>query len=380
MAHNIQAIATQFQIEGQFIEAYPYGSGHINDTYAAVYQKQHHTKRYIHQRINHKVFKNPLGVMDNIQRVTHHVAQKLAVQEATTPPHQTLTLVPTRQDKLYHQDEDGNFWRTYIFIEGAQTYDAVTRPEQAYQVGKAFGYFQKLLIDLPSPRLLETIPDFHHTPKRLASFTSALEADVHNRAKNAQSEINFALQQKYLANVLIDFQAADKIPERITHNDTKLNNVMLDNATGKEICVVDLDTVMPSLALYDFGDMVRTSTCLTVEDEQDLSKVKMEMPYFEALTRGYLDQAGDFLNETEKSLLVLSGKLITFEIGIRFLTDYLEGDTYFKTHRPDHNLDRCRSQFKLVQSISEQEAAMTHFVETVINEQLSGTSERLTEY
>lgn len=362
MKHDIQTVAQQFQIPGQFVKAWPYGNGHINDTYAAIYRNKNQTRRYIHQRINHEIFKNPVQVMDNIQRVTQHLHQKLAAQRPTNPPQQTLTLVPTQGEAFYYQDVGGNFWRTYCFIEGAQSYDVVTQPEQAYQIGRAFGAFQALLVDLPGPRLIETIPDFHHTPKRFAALEAALEVDPHNRAITVRTEIDFALQQEDLVNILINLQAADQIPERVTHNDTKMNNVMLDQATGQAVCVIDLDTVMLGFTLYDFGDMMRTATCLAAEDEPDLSKVTMEMPLFEALTRGYLEQMGTILNTTEKNLLVLSGQLITFEIGIRFLSDYIEGDTYFKIKRPGHNLDRCRTQFKLMQSMMAQAAAMERFV------------------
>ena len=361
--HNIQTIAQHFQIAGTFISAEPFGSGHINDTYAATYQSADGPRRYIHQRINHSIFKNPIGMMDNIQRVITHLHRKLSQQPEIDLSRQSLTLIPTHQGVVYHQDEGGDVWRTYTLIEGAKTYDVVDSPEQAYAAGRAFGEFQHLLVDFPGPRLVETIPDFHHTPKRFATLQAAIEADVVNRAATAKAEIDFALSQESMTGVLLARQAAGEIPERVTHNDTKINNVLLDEATGQGLCVVDLDTVMPGLVLYDFGDMVRTATCLAAEDEPDLSKVQLEMPLFEALTRGYLETAGAFLTPTEKAYLTFSGKLITFTIGIRFLTDYLAGDTYFKTHRPHHNLDRCRTQFKLIQSMMAQEGAMQRLVE-----------------
>jgi len=362
MSHNIRQIAQQFQVSGQFIDAAPYGNGHINDTYAATYRHGEQTRCYIHQRINHHIFKQPTLVMENIQRITEHLRQVLTAQNAADVDRQTLTLIPTIDQTIYYHDQDGNIWRTYMLIDNAQTYDVVESPEQAYQVGRAFGLFQQQLVDLPGPRLHETIPDFHHTPKRFAALVSAVENDVANRAKLAQAEIEFAFQQEAMTRVLIELQQAGHLAERVTHNDTKINNVLLDNNTGQGLCVIDLDTVMPGLVLYDFGDMVRTATCLAAEDEQDLAKVVMEMPLFEALTRGYLETAGDFLTQTETDYLAFSGKLITFEIGARFLTDYLSGDTYFKIHHPDHNLDRCRTQFKLVQSIMAQEDEMNQIV------------------
>jgi aminoglycoside phosphotransferase (APT) family kinase protein len=261
----------------------------------------------------------------------------------------------------YHRDEGGNYWRAYIFIEQARTYDAVESPGQAFQAAKAFGQFQKLLADLPAPCLHDTIPDFHHTPKRLAALEQVILKDALNRAMTAQAEINFVLSRKAMCGTLI----AAQLPERVTHNDTKFNNVMLDDATGEGICVIDLDTVMPGVALYDFGDMVRTTTSPANEDERDLAKVTLQFPMFEALARGYLSAAGEFLTSAEKKYLAFSGKLITFEIGVRFLTDYLSGDTYFKVHRAGHNLDRCRTQLKLVESIEQQEEIMNQLVEAI---------------
>jgi hypothetical protein len=357
--HDVQAITREFQLPGEFKSAAPYGTGHINDTYCAVFNEDGGQSRYIVQRINHHVFKNPPALMDNVRRVTAHLAHKSAGQ--TDSLRRTLTLVPTQSGEAFDCDKEGNHWRVYVFIERARTYEAVESTKQAFEAGKAFGQFQKLLADLPAPRLNDTIPDFHHTPKRFAALEKAIEADAANRAIAAKAEIEFALKHKKTTSTLIEAG----LPERVTHNDTKFNNVMLDDATGEGICVVDLDTVMPGLALYDFGDMVRTATSPAKEDERDLSKVTMQFPMFEALARGYLAEAGEFLTPAEKGLLTFSGKLITFEIGIRFLADYLAGDTYFKVHREGHNLDRCRTQFKLVESIEAQEAAMNKLVDAI---------------
>jgi aminoglycoside phosphotransferase (APT) family kinase protein len=271
-----------------------------------------------------------------------------------------LTLVPARDGLVYHLDQDGNYWRAYLFIERALTYDAVESPGQAFEAAKAYGRFQKLLADLPGPRLHDTIPDFHNTAKRFAALETAVARDVANRAKFAQREIDFARAREPIATLL----SGANLPERVTHNDTKFNNVMLDVATGEGVCVIDLDTVMTGLVPYDFGDMVRTTTSPAKEDERDLSRVKMQFPMFEALARGYLTTA-DFLTKAEKQHLAVAGKLITFEIGLRFLTDYLAGDNYFKIHREGHNLDRCRTQFKLVESIEEQEETMNELIESI---------------
>lgn len=357
--HDVRSVAANFCIHGEYLEAAPYGSGHINDTYCVAFDQGGTRVRYIFQRINHNIFKNPVALMENIQRVTSHISQKCGGQPDMN--RRVLTLIPARDGMPYCRDTEGNHWRAYIFIEKARTFDAVESPKQAFEAAKAFGQFQKLLADLPSPRLHDTIPDFHHTPKRFAALEKAIVADSANRAKLCKAEIEFALAHQPICSALLDAN----LPERVTHNDTKFNNVMLDDATGEGICVIDLDTVMPGLALYDFGDMVRTTTSPAKEDEKDLSKVKMQFPMFEALARGYLSTAAEFLTPAEKRFLAFSGKLITFEIGLRFLTDYLSGDVYFKVHREGHNLDRCRTQFKLVESIEQQEEAMNKLVEAI---------------
>lgn len=346
---SVVAAAHAFSIEGALTGAEPYGSGHINDSYRAVFQRNGSQASYILQRINHRIFKNPVTLMENIERVTAHLGAQVAGHPDRN--RRVLTLVPTRSGGVLHVDEKGDYWRAYLFIDRATTYNSVGSPDQAFQAAKAFGEFQRMLADLPAPRLHDTIPDFHHTPKRFAALEQAIAADVAGRVALAQPEIDFALARKPLASAIINAG----LPERVTHNDTKINNVMLDDATGEGTCVIDLDTVMPGLAAYDFGDMVRTATSPAAEDEQDLSKVRMEFPLFEALARGYISTAGGFLTAEEKESLAVAGKLITFEIGIRFLTDYLSGDTYFKVHRQGHNLDRTRTQFKLLESIEQQE-------------------------
>ena len=352
-------VSKHFQIYGQILHAEPCKIGHINETYTATYDQAGVRVRYIHQKINQGVFKNPDAVMDNIMRITTHIRQKLAgIPEVTR---RVLTVVPTRDGRPYHRNGSGDVWRSFFFIEGAQTFEAVQSTRQATEAGKAFGRFQHLVSDLPG-RLVETIPDFHHTRKRFAALQQAVKDDHCSRVKSARAEIEFAFNHEPVVDVLLDAHARGEIPERITHNDTKFNNVMLDTESGEAMCVVDLDTVMPGLALYDFGDMVRTTTSPTLEDERDLSKVQMQMPMFEALAAGYWSTAGSFLNAAEKRLLPFAGKLITFNIGIRFLTDYLRGDQYFRVHRPGHNLDRSRTQFRLIESIENQEEAMNAFV------------------
>ncbi len=360
---QLQEISKKFQIYGEILHAETLKIGHINETYSATYSQGGMRVRYIHQKINQNVFKNPAAVMKNVMRVTTHIRKRLEARNVREVTRRSLIVIPTREGGSFFQNGGGEVWRTFVFIEGVETYEAVRSPQQAYQAGRAFGDFQRLLVDLPGERLFESIPDFHHTRKRFDALRQAIRNDHFNRAKDARREIEFALEREPVVDVILNALAKRRIPERITHNDTKFNNVMLDVLTGEAMCVVDLDTVMPGCALYDFGDMVRTTTSPTLEDELDLSQVKMQMPMFKKLAEGYLSSAGQFLTKAEKSYIAFAGKLITFETGIRFLTDYLSGDTYFRIHRPSHNLDRCRTQFKLVDSIERQEAAMQKHVD-----------------
>ena len=355
---QIRAVGKQFQVHGRFLRAFPIGKGHINDTYAADYDYGGRTVRYVHQTINHHVFPDPAKVMENIDRVTSHKRSVLARSEDPDAGRKTLTVIPTRDDKLFFLNDAGTFWRTYIFIDRAETFDTIASLDQARQVAGAYGGFQSLLVDLPGERLHETIPNFHHARMRYDCLMDAVEKDSQNRAAVAASDIESVIEREENVDVLLGLVNQGVLPERITHNDTKLNNVMIDDTTGKAICVVDLDTVMPGSVLYDFGDMVRTATSPALEDERDISKVTMQIDMFDALVDGYWQSSKGFLCDVERDHLAFSGKLLALVIGIRFLTDHLEGDVYFKTHRPDHNLDRARNQFQLVRSMEEQEQAM----------------------
>jgi Ser/Thr protein kinase RdoA (MazF antagonist) len=344
--------AEGFEVEGTLESVAPYGSGHINDSYCAVFERGGMRERYLLQRINTRIFHDPAALMENIERVTTHVAGKEG-----SGSRRALALARARDGRAWLMDREGKSWRMYRFLEGARSYDVVETAGQAYEAARAFGEFQRMLADLPAPRLHETIPDFHNTPKRLEALKRAIEADEAGRVEGAEREIAFALGRESVARLLLEAG----LPERVTHNDTKINNVLLDEQTGKGICVIDLETVMPGLGPFDFGDMVRTMTCRAAEDERDLSKVRMEMGMFEAVARGYLSVA-DFLLDSEKRMLVQAGRVITLEQGIRFLTDYLEGDRYFKVHRAGQNLDRARAQFRLVESQEEQAGAMERVV------------------
>ncbi|MBF0277823.1 MAG: aminoglycoside phosphotransferase family protein [SAR324 cluster bacterium] len=364
--YDLENIGSNFLIEGDFIKADPYSAGHINDTFAATYHHSGTHVRYIFQRINHEVFKDPVQLMENIKRVTEHQKNRLKQERIKDISRFSLTLLDSLEGVPHHRDTEGNFWRIYSFIENAQTFDIISSPQQAYQAARSFGTFQTMLLDLPGERLYETIPEFHNTAQRFQQLEHALAEDKCNRAKDCQKEIRFAEKNHKLVHVLLDMHMRGEISERITHNDTKLNNVLFDNFTGEGICVIDLDTVMPGLTLYDFGDLIRSSTSPSAEDEKDLSKVSVQINIFQALLAGYLETAGAFLNSVEKSNLVFSGKLIAFETFLRFLTDHINGDRYFKIHRTGQNLDRCRTQMKLVESIEQQEETMNHIVEKSI--------------
>ena len=357
--HRLGEVARQFEIDGEFASAAAYGTGHINDSYCVAFRQAGVPVRFLLQRINTRIFTHPVALMQNIQRVTSH----LAAQAEGEPDceRRVLTLIPAHDGRVWHVDADGGYWRVYRFIENARSYDAVESAEQAFQAARAFGRFQQRLVGLVLPRLNDTIPGFHNTPKRFAALEQAIAWDVAGRALLAKPEIDFALAHRAIAGMLL----SANLPERVTHNDTKFNNVLLDDATGEGICVIDLDTVMPGLALYDFGDMVRTATSPAEEDERDLSRVTLQFPMFEALVRGYLSSAGGFLTKQEKEHLVSAGKVIAFEQGIRFLADYLAGDVYYKVHREGHNLDRCRTQFKLIESIEQQEDRMNRLVRDI---------------
>ncbi|RPI55500.1 MAG: aminoglycoside phosphotransferase family protein, partial [Chloroflexi bacterium] len=341
MTHDLGEILRNFKVVGELVDASPYGFGHINDTYAAWLQRADGTRhRILLQRVNDRVFHNPHKLMENIARVTAHLRSRI-LECGGDPLRETLTLIPTVDDRVFFQDAEGSTWRAYVFIEGARTYEAVASLDQVYHGARAFGRFQNLLSDLPAAELHKTIPDFHNTPKRFDAFMRAVEQDVCNRAAGVRSEIGFILQRAAEAPVLLDLSAGGALPLRVTHNDTKFNNVMIDDRTGEGVCVIDLDTVMPGLALYDVGDCARSATNTVAEDEPDPSRVRFDLAVFEHLVAGYLDAARDFLTQQEIDHIPFAARLMTLECGMRFLADYLAGDVYFKIHRPAHNLDRC---------------------------------------
>ena len=367
MEYDAGSVAENFNLAGRLIGCESFGSGHINDTYCLACEKDSRQMNYILQRINHQVFKNPPAMMENIRRVTNHIRRKLQEQQNKLFSRQ-LVLIDTKDGADFYRDDHGNYWRVYNRIENAVTYDTIESPELAYEAARMFGWFAEMLTDLPGPPLHETIPDFHATPKRFKTFLKVLRQDPCNRDKDAGAEIDFVLQNAGICDVLLNHAGKGEIPVRITHNDTKINNVLLDEKTHKGVCVIDLDTVMPGLSLYDFGDMVRTATNPAEEDERDLSKVTMRMPIFEMILKGFAEETHTFLTPTEKKNMVFAGKLITFEQMIRFLADHLVGDIYYKIHLEGHNLDRCRTQMKMVRSIIAQEEAMNALADSVFDE------------
>ena len=362
---DIKSIFENFRVYGDFIAGETYGNGHINDTFMISTMQAARPVRYLLQRINTNVFTEPEKLMANIHRICNELHRRIREEGGADASRAALTTLLTEEGLPYYRDDEDRVWRLYLFIEGAIGYDIIENEEQASQAARAFGEYQKLLTDLPGERLHETIPGFHDTPKRLKKFQNIVEADKLNLAATAAPEIDFLLSLEDEASKLISLNEAGLIPERITHNDTKLNNVLIDVDTHEAICVIDLDTSMPGLAPYDFGDLVRTSTVLAAEDEKDLSKIIIRPEMFKALAKGYLSTAASFLTQAELENLTFGGKLITYEQGIRFLTDYLEGNTYYKVKYNEHNLVRCRTQVALVREI---EGRMNEFDDFIFGE------------
>ena len=360
--HDLPAIAAQFQVEGQYLEGVPFGNGHINDTYRASYHSGSGKVHYIHQRINHAVFKEPEKVMENIERVTLYGRERVRA-DGGDPQRRVLALVPTCDGRTHFRDEQGNTWRTYHYITGTRMFESAPDPHILFTAARAFGEFQMLLAGLPGPRLHETIPNFHHTRKRFEAFVQAVQADPLNRVREVKEEVEFILKRESDTGLVIDMLSAGRLPERITHNDAKINNVLIDEISGEGLCVIDLDTVMPGSSLYDFGDMVRAGAASAAEDEPHTARAGINMDAFIQLARGYSEAVRDLLIPAEWELLAFSGKLITLEQAIRFLGDYINGDVYYKIHRPAQNLDRARTQIKMVAEMEQKMGLMEAIIE-----------------
>lgn len=339
------------------LDVQPYGNGHINETYLLTYEENGKKSCRILQKINKTVFPKPEEVMENIVNVTEHLKKKILEMGGDTQ-RETLNIIPTKDGKTYYLDQDGEYWREYVFVTNATSYDTVKDKNDFYQSAVAFGNFQCLLADFPAETLHETIRQFHDTRKRFADFKKAVSEDVVKRAAEVEEEIKFVLEREDVANYFSELLDRGEIPLRVTHNDTKLNNIMIDDASGKGICVIDLDTVMPGLAMFDFGDSIRFGANTAAEDETDLSRVSCSLELFECYVDGFLKGCNGRLTPKEVELLPMGAKVMTYECGMRFLTDYLQGDVYFKTHREKHNLDRCRTQFALVADMERKWAEM----------------------
>jgi len=356
MSNNVQEILERYGLEF-YVEAF--GNGHINDTYVS------EDGKYILQRINTNIFKNPDELMENILNVTEFLKRKIADQGGD-PDRETLTVIKTTDGKLFHQTEDGSVYRVYKFIQNTRTIESNGSAEDLYHAGVGFGHFQKMLSDFPVEILHETIKDFHNTPKRIEALKAAIANDKAGRVSSVQKEIEFVLKYEKEANVVVDGIEDGTISLCVTHNDTKINNILFEKDSTEIVCVIDLDTVMPGSRLYDVGDALRVGGSTAAEDEADLEKVWFNEKAFEAFVKGYLSEVGDVLTERELELLPFGVRLITYEQGVRFLTDYLEGDTYYKIHREHHNLDRARNQFKLVADLMEKEEQMKAFVSSLL--------------
>ena len=356
----MENIIRKFDVAGEIVTYGRYGEGHINDTYLVVLNNEGNQELYILQKINNKIFPNVEGLMNNIELVTSYLRNIIIINNGDVN-RETMNLIKTLDNKNYYFD-GVNYYRMFVFVRDTITLQIVENKEDFKESAIAFGRFQKLLKDFDATKLVEVIKDFHNTEVRFNHFLKTLELDKCDRAKECKEEIEFVLQRKEDCLKVIRLIEEKKIPLKVTHNDTKLNNILLDKDTKKGVCVIDLDTVMPGSSLYDFGDSIRFGCNTASEDEVDLSKVTFSLEYFEAYVEGFLSEVRDSLNEYEKEYLAYSAKLLTLECGIRFLDDYLDGDNYFKIHREKHNLDRCRTQFKLVKEMEEKMEIMNSIV------------------
>lgn len=364
MTYDLKNIFEQFKAEGTYLMGEPYGSGHIHDTFR-IKTAEADRDDYILQRLNNKIFKNIPELQNNIERVTVHLKEKLSRIPGANIKRECLALIPSSDGKSWLLDNNGNYWRLYIFISDHRSYNIVDSTDKAYEGGKAIGRFQAMLADMPGGPLFETIPKFHDIENRLRILEEKIKEDPAGRVKELEYEIKEYLSRGEEMKTILRLGREGKIPLRITHNDTKFNNILLDE-NDKALCVIDLDTVMPGYVHYDFGDAIRTVTNTAAEDEKDLSKVEMNIDLFEAYAKGYLSETGKTLNSTEIEYLAFAPKLITYTIGVRFLTDYIDGDNYFKIHHPLHNLQRTRAQLKLVMSMERQYEEMKKIIRRLV--------------
>jgi Ser/Thr protein kinase RdoA (MazF antagonist) len=348
----------RFAVSGPLVSLAPYGGGHINDSWLAGVGLAGGEVRFLLQRINRHVFRKPAEVMENMVRVTQHVAARLAGEGAADAARRVLRVVPARDGKTHVVDPQGETWRLVPWIEGTRSTERARSVEEAHATALAFGRFLRQLRDLPGPRLHETIPAFHDTPARLAALERIAALDRAGRAGGCRAEISDALDRRALAGALAERAREGRLPERPVHNDAKIANVLFDSASREALCVVDLDTVMPGLSAHDFGDLARSTVSDSDEDERDLDRVAVRLPFFAALARGFAEGAGDALSPVERSLLTTGALVITYEQALRFLADHLDGDRYYRIARPGHNLERARAQLALLASLERERGAL----------------------
>ena len=359
---ELEEVINEFQYEGKLVFIKPYGSGHINDTFLLKYEIGYMgSLNVILQRMNRGIFEKPVELMENVIGVTEHLKKKI-VEMGGDPERETLNLIPAKNGKKYVIDSQGEYWRSYIYITDATSYDKVEKPEDFYESAVAFGKFQGLLSDYPAESLHDTIRGFHDTKARFLAFQNAVEKDICGRKSSVKKEIEFVLAHEKLTTVFDTLIRKGEIPLRVTHNDTKLNNILFDSKSGKGLCIIDLDTIMPGLAANDFGDSIRFGAATAAEDEKNLDLVHFDLSLYELYVKGYLEETKDVLTKEEIESLPWGARLMTLECGIRFLTDYLQGDTYFKIHYPEQNLDRTRTQLKLVKDMEEKWETMAQIV------------------
>ncbi len=360
--NDIKHILREFDFSGKYVSAVELTSGNINMTYALTYEQSDGSiKHYILQRISAVAFKDPEGMMSNIQLVVNHITAAME-RDGVDGDRRALKFISCKSGGNLYRDENNNCWRSYVFIEDAKAYDSIERPEHFYEAGRGFGEFQKYLFDFPAEKLFVTIPDFHNTTKRFYAFVAAVAEDRAGRVSSLEREIDFFFDRRKMMNSIIALTESGVLPERVTHNDTKLNNVLIDNSTGKAICVIDLDTVMPGSILYDYGDAIRYGACTAAEDESDISKIGVDMNLFRLFTDGFVSEIAHKITDEEIKNLPLGVLVITCELAMRFLTDYINGDEYFKVKYPEHNLVRARAQMRLLEVFEEKYDEMQTYV------------------
>jgi Ser/Thr protein kinase RdoA (MazF antagonist) len=364
MLAPVKETAAQFEIPGNFAEAASYGGGHIHDTYLLRFEDSARSARYILQRINTRVFRDPVALMDNLWRICRSQRRELERENANDPERRHLRLVPTTEDRTHWVDPKGGYWRCFHFQEGTRSLDRVETEHQAYETARTFGRFAARLTRFEGPRLAITIPDFHNLEHRYAALKAAILADSHGRAKPVEAEIDRAADWYEALRGALREAESESLPIRIVHNDCKINNVLLDAETGEGLCAIDLDTVMDGNVLADFGELVRTSSCRSAEDEAGLGEMAIELDLVRGVARGYLSSMGAILTPLELNALPLAGPLMAFENAIRFLTDHLSGDVYFRTHRKAQNLDRARAQLRRVELLEAERDAIRKIIES----------------